>query len=271
MRTYREVLKYLKDYVVDRVILTEFDPLTLNDEWKGYTPTINVSNRTLYSNSVEFDNIEANKPLLLEMLYVERLDDRATLEVDLKSSVEIQEDGLIISLCEGYNTNSPKMVLKNSEVIPADTLITVSFNINTSITKRVDSLSKIRTIAFEFEEDVSNLVISKVDAENPEFTFTVEDIMEYYTIGLNYVLSGLGLSSVPDNDRLKEATYKATASYMWMKQDGNSAKYGNSRNYAVHLLKEVDKAILEYINSGSVAVNQYKNIRKLGGFKWSRI
>jgi hypothetical protein len=56
-----------------------------------------------------------------------------------------------------------------------------------------------------------------------------------------------------------------------MKQDGNTAKYGNSRNYAVHLLKEVDKAILEFINDGSVVVNTYKNIRKLGGFTWSRI
>lgn len=271
MRVYREILKYLKDYVVDRVILTEFDPETINQEWKNYTPTLNTTDRTSYENSVEFSNIKTDTPLVLEMLYTERLDDRNTLEVDLKSSITIPIGGLEVGLCEGYNISSPKIVLKNDEEIPANTLKTVSFNVNNSITKRMDVLANIRTIVFDFKVNVDSLIISKVDAYNPEFTFTIEDIMEYYSIGFNYVLSGIGKPTLPDNERLVESTYKASAGYMWMKQDGNTAKYGNSRNYAVHLLKEVDKAILEFINDGSVAVNTYKNIRKLGGFTWSRI
>lgn len=271
MRTYREVLKYLKDYVVDRIVLTEFDPETLTTEWKQYTPTLNTTDISVYEHAVGFSNIVADNPLLLQMLYVERLDDRSTLEIDILTSDVIAKDGLEISLCEGYNINSPKIVLKNTEEIPANKLITVPFTINTSIVNRKDSLANIRTIAFNFKSNIDSLVISKVNALNPEYTFTIEDIMEYFTIGLNYVLSGLGCSELPDNQRIVEATYKATAGYMWMKQDGNSAKYGNSRNYAVHLLKEVDKAILEYVNGGSVASSPYKNIRKLGGYEWSKI
>lgn len=284
MRIYREILKYLKDYVVDRVILTEFDPETIVTEWKNYTPTLNTTDISVFDNAVEFSNIVKDEPLLLQMLYVERLDDRSTLEIDLFLGVDSYEqdeenndiitlpkDGLEISLCEGYSINSPKIVLKNAEEIPFNELTTVSFTINTSIVNRKDNLANIRTIGFNFKSNLDSLIISKINALNPEFTFTIEDVMEYYTIGLNYVLSGLGLSTLPDNERITEATFKASAGYMWMKQDGNSAKYGNSRNYAVHLLKEADKAILEYVNGGSVASSPYKNIRKLGGYEWSKI
>ena len=60
MRTYREVLKYLKDYVVDRIILTEFDPETLSNEWEGYTPTSDQIMKTVYDYAVKFEEIIAD-------------------------------------------------------------------------------------------------------------------------------------------------------------------------------------------------------------------
>lgn len=271
MRIYREILKYLKDYVVDRIILTEFEPDTLTTEWKNYTPVSNTVNITAFDQAVEFENIVANTPLILQMLYVERLDDRATLELDILSSDIIPESSLEIGLCEGFNVNSPKKILTNDEEIPANTLTTVSFSINTSITKRVDNLANIRTIKFNFKLNLDSLVIAKVNAINPEFTFTVEDILEQYDNGYNYVLSGLGVPVLPDSVDLLEATYKATASYLWMKQEGGGAKYGNSKNYAVQLMKLADDTILKYKNKGSIPTNPYRNIREIGGYEWSKI
>lgn len=268
MRVYREILKYLKDYVIDRVVLTEFDENTLTEEWKGYNPTLNLVDVTAYESSVEFSNIILNKPLILQMLYIERLDDRNTLEIDIKSSTEIPKDGLEILLCEGLSINNPKLVLKNEEIIPADTLTTVSFNIKTSIMDRIESLAKIRTVGFNFKVNIDSLIISKVDALHPEFTFTIEDVMEYYSKGYSYVLSGLGKPTLPNNDNLIEAVYMASASYLWLKQEG---KVSGKGNIATNLFKQVDKAIIEYLNGGIVDRTAFKNIKPLGGFKWSRI
>lgn len=268
MRVYREILKYLKDYVVDRVILTEFDPETLESEWKGYTPTSNKVDVTTYDSAVQFSNVVSGKPLILQMLYVERLDDRSTLEIDVLSSTEIPIDGVEISLCEGLTINNPKLVLKNKEAIPANELKTVSFSINNSIMDRVENLARIRSIGFNFNVNIETLIISKIDALSSEFTFTIEDIMEYYPKGIGYVLSGLGQPEIPDNENLIECTFMATASYMWMKKEGSGSGKGN---IALSLFKQVDKAIMEYLNGGTVRNGDYSNMKKVGGFRWSRV
>ncbi|MCE7699943.1 MAG: hypothetical protein K8E24_014340 [Methanobacterium paludis] len=264
-------MKYL-NYIVDRTILTEFDPLTIDQEWKNYKPTINSIIRTTFNQSVDFSDIVANTPIILEMLYDEQLDDRSSLEVDILSSTALDVGELEIQLCEGYNTATPKMILKNVDPISENTLTTVSFQINTQVTKKVTELSSIRTIAFNFKKDVTQVTIAKIMAYNQSYTFTLDQIINtYYKLGINYILSGLGKGELPDNDNIKQAVYMASAYYMWMKQESSKFVNGKKGSYGTKLLSDADTIVLEYINGGTINKNPNKRLMKQGGFLRSRL
>lgn len=283
-KIYRKVFKHLKDYSIDRIILTEFDPKTLNREWRNGTPYITTSRNSEFNQGVGFNNINTETPIFLELLYTENLSDRNVLEVDIYSTEDIDVGKLNIGLYDAYNENqhvnpkyntpSPRLVISNSEKIEKFTYSTIKFIINDTITKKKHELYKIKALSFSIDDDTLETIecieIGRVDAVNPEYTLTLEDVYEKYKLGVNYVLSGLGDSQIPNNDSIIDAVYLASAYYCWLEKSGKeNAKEKNT--YGTELLLLVDKAILQYRNGGTTTKTDFRPINRLGGYKWSRV
>ncbi len=270
MRTYKEVLKYIKEIIVDRFILTEFDNDALEIEW-GENAVSDNTISTVYDYSVKFDSIENEiiNPICLNLLFTENLNDRKKIEIDIyveSSDPEMEEikiGDLELILASGKNLKVVREVIKNSTVIPCNEITTVSFDISGILKSSASKFGNINSVGFNFKSDLSVINICRVEALASDYIVTYEEIMKFYEDrGLKIVISELG-EPIPEpvDVNLLEATYMYAAGYILLELNSNEFK--TSRDYANKILKEASKLVLRYLNKGTLDYN--KKNRLYGG------
>lgn len=272
--SYLDVLKHLKEFKVDRIILSDF-----TEDWnKQGTVTIakSTEHNTVHTNTLQVGSMAQDDMIFTALETPLRLDDRETVQLHLYPTVEIPESSLELVLSDSVNLSTA------IETLDLPALVAGSVNIVDVDILNPDVLSNIRSVGLKATANITGpLYLSAFNALTSKYIVTVEELEDKIKEGEGYVLSKLGpdYTTLPGDTKLQEAVYLAAAGYAWLKQKENEQfqfDYGNqtsTKNYGAKLLSEARVRVENYIAQGDVEDNDsgtgseksYINTALLGG------
>lgn len=241
MQLIRNVFKYLENYSINNIKLDNFDNESIFN-FVNYTPIIDdiVSTNRF---SFKIDNID--EPIIYNLDSVVNLSDRKSIEIDVFSSSDIDEDTIILDLCSGVNGNAIRGSFKNANSITSGNLMTLVFNLGNINNTRLRHFSNIRSLRLTVPN--SDLNICSIEGVNDEYIFTYDDLIQIVKASNRYILNQLNMNKLPIDENLFEAIYKYSAYTIWEKF---SATPRNTKKGLDYLKKETDDIIKYYLTRG---------------------
>lgn len=251
--SYLDVLKHLKEFKVDRIVLSDF-----SEDWsKQGTVTISkaTDHNTIHANSLQVESMVKDDIVYTSLTDPLRLDDRDLIQLHVYSTIDVPEASLNMVLSDSVN------LATTQETVQLPKLIGGSVNVINMELVNPNLLSNIRSVGLKVLTNITGpLYLSAFNALTSEYITTVEDLEAKIKDGEGYVLSKLGpdYTTIPTDNNLQEAVYLAAAGYAWLKQKENEQfqfDYGNqtsTKNYGVKLLTESRIRVENYIAQGDV-------------------
>ena len=241
MQLIRNVFKYLENYSINNIKLDNFDNESISN-FVNYTPIIDDIVSTNHF-SFKIDNID--EPIIYNLDSVVNLSDRKSIEIDVYSSSDIDEDTIILDLCSGVNGNAIRGSFKNTNSITSGNLMTLVFNLGNINNTRLRHFSNIRSLRLTVPN--SDLNICSIEGVNDEYIFTYDDLIQIIKASNRYILNQLNMNKLPIDENLFEAIYKYSAYTIWEKF---SATPRNTKKGLDYLKKETDDFIKYYLTRG---------------------
>lgn len=241
MQLIRNVFKYLENYSINNIKLDNFDNESIFN-FVNYTPIIDdiVSTNRF---SFKIDNID--EPIIYNLDSVVNLSDRKSIEIDVFSSSDIDEETIILDLCSGVNGNAIRGSFKNTNSITSGNLMTLVFNLGNINNTRLRHFSNIRSLRLTVPNN--DLNICSIEGVNDEYIFTYDDLIQIIKASNRYILNQLNMNKLPVDENLFEAIYKYSAYTIWEKF---SATPRNTKKGLDYLKKETDDIIKYYLTRG---------------------
>lgn len=241
MQLIRNVFKYLENYSINNIKLDNFDNESIFN-FVNYTPIIDdiVSTNRF---SFKIDNID--EPIIYNLDSVVNLSDRKSIEIDVFSSSDIDEETIILDLCSGVNGNAIRGSFKNTNSITSGNLMTLVFNLGNINNTRLRHFSNIRSLRLTVPNN--DLNICSIEGVNDEYIFTYDDLIQIIKASNRYILNQLNMNKLPIDENLFEAIYKYSAYTIWEKF---SATPRNTKKGLDYLKKETDDIIKYYLTRG---------------------
>lgn len=271
MLEYLNVLGHLKEFKVDRIILSDF-----SEVWSkvgSLTTTLDPEFATVNSNALKLMGIKAKDYVYTTLEKAIRLDDRESVQLHIYSNETVQAETFEVILSDSKN------LVTAIESLTLPELVADSMNIVEVAISDADRLSNIKSVGLKaLADSTATLYLGSITATTDKFIVTVEELNDRIDIdGTNYVLSklGSGYSAVPTD--LMDAVYMYAAGRAWLKQkenENNQNDYGlqgTTRNYGMKLLDLAKIRVEEYIAQGDVesgdgtTEQRYINTNILGG------
>ena len=254
MIDYNRVLDLYDDFIIDRIPILKFDENILN----RISPSATLTNSyTSMSNGLKIEN---NNHIIINCYPTLNLDDRSYIECDLK--VDIEFDKCIIDLCEGFNGTISKKEVEYNNIIPANKVQKINFELSGQLDNRNRELSNIRSVKISFPSNYTTLELYKCVAFNDDYNITIEEIDLHYGNAEQYIKNMIGLDHVPTE--LTDAAYLITVSTLINKLSNN-----RDIEYTKELINKANTWIETYINDG-VTITKGK-LKPIGGYKWCNI
>lgn len=254
--SYLNVLNYLKEFKVDRIILDTFT--TAWNETGSSTATLTTDHTTTHTNSLKIEGISAGDVIYKTLTDPLRLDDRKTIKLHLYTTKDITEEDVSFVLSEGESLE-PATSTIDFDAVTKNTMHSIELTIPDADKTK---LSNIRSIGLIVNTTIADTIIylGLCNAITTEYIVTVEDLEEKIEEGETFVLSKLGndYSTIPVDDSLTSAVYMAAAGYAWLKQKENEhyqndyGSIGKTRNYGTKLLYDAGNLVNQYLIGGSV-------------------
>ena len=244
MQLTRQVFKYLENCSIDYFKLNDFNGNVLNN-FINYTPIIDLDNISTNDMSFKFNNVDINLPLIINLDYSVNLSDRKTIEIDIYSEYDIDEETIILDICSGVNGNAIRGSFKNVNRVDSGTLATVIFDLGNINNSRLRQYSSIKSLRLTI--GVDSFSICNIGAYNGEYILTYNDLIELVNSSKNYVLNRINTKVIPYNSSLYEAIYKLTAYYVWQRETTTPR---NTKKGYEYLKNEANERIKYYLNGG---------------------
>ena len=241
MSVYYQILNFLKSENIDRIYPVAEYFYELNEEGENVPKVFTGDSFLFTTNHHSFKGID----------YVEVL---------LESDIDYCLGDLSLNFSEYVQGYSPV-----AEYVPDDTNSRLTPNVPTRVvftmrksmnmsetTRNYTNIKSIELVT----PDNSSFKVHDICFRDNNALFNLEQITEFYKVGINHITSRLHVDTVPDE--LQPQIYKASAGYAWMSVWEYEARVmqdeqKNALSYGKWLLKEVDNAIEDYKEKYGIA------------------
>ena len=212
MQLTKNVFKYLENFSINEMKLDNFDEDSVSS-FVNHTPTINDSYISTNDISFSFGNID--DVIIYNLDGAVNLSNRKTIEIDVYTASDIDENGATLEVCSGVNGNAIRGSFKNNNHIDGGTLSTLVFDLGNINNMRLRHYSSIRSLRLTVNAD--DFMIAGISAFNSEYMITYEDLVDIVKASNAYVLDKINMDKTPVDAVLYEAIYKLSAYYIWQR------------------------------------------------------
>ena len=241
MDVYYKILNFLKSENIDRIYPVEEYFYEINETGERIPKVFTGDSFLFTTNHQSFKGID----------YVEVL---------LEADTDYLISDLSLNFSEYVQGYSPVAVYtpdngdsRLTPDVPTRVVFTMRKSMNMSETTR--NYTNINSIEL-ITPDNSSFKIHDICFRDNNALFNIEQLTEFYSVGINHITSLLHVDSVPDELELQ--IYKASAGYAWMSVWEYEARVmqdeqKNALSYGKWLLKQVDNAIDDYKEKYGIA------------------
>lgn len=242
MQLTKNVFKYLENFSINEMKLDNFDEDSVSS-FVNHTPTINDSYISTNDISFSFGNID--DVIIYNLDGAVNLSNRKTIEIDVYTTSDIDENGVTLEVCSGVNGNAIRGSFKNNNNIDGGTLSTLVFDLGNINNMRLRHYSSIRSLRLTINAD--DFMIAGISAFNSEYMITYEDLVDIVKASNAYVLDKINMDKTPVDAVLYEAIYKLSAYYIWQRA---SVTPRNTKKGFSYLKTDADELIKFYLTNG---------------------
>lgn len=242
MQLTKNVFKYLENFSINEMKLDNFDEESLSN-FVNHTPTINDSYISTNDISFSFGNID--DVIIYNLDNAVNLSNRKTIEIDVYTASDIDENGATLEVCSGVNGNAIRGSFKNNNHIDGGVLSTLVFDLGNINNMRLRHYSSIRSLRLTVNAD--DFMIAGISAFNSEYMITYEDLIDIVKASNAYVLDKINMDKTPVDMVLYEAIYKLSAYYIWQRA---SVTPRNTKKGFSYLKTDADELIKFYLTNG---------------------
>ena len=114
MQLTKNVFKYLENFSINEMKLDNFDEESVSN-FVNHTPTINDSYISTNDISFSFGNID--DVIIYNLDGAVNLSNRKTIEIDVYTASDIDENGATLEICSGVNGNAIRGSFKTNNHI----------------------------------------------------------------------------------------------------------------------------------------------------------
>lgn len=277
--TYK-ILNWLQDVTIDRTYPLEFSV----DEIEQIQPQNKVTSTVIPNESIHEQSVICNGLGITEKLIIPTLQKEYSssdlLELKIKTTTPI--DLTKVQLFFSDTPNGASIVFSTESSVESSTnglFSTLIFDLTNPNTNHSEvknrKLVNIKSIGFKFNQSINELTILDCLIRNMNYTYSLEKIQDTLKDAEDRLLNKTQhdtLTTLPLH--IQNLKYKIAAAFLWIKKweyEGKVMDDGGkeSRNYATRLLKEVDDAILLFLNPPDYTKDdkEYINMSLVGSTK----